>query len=235
MRKALVITAVVVLVLGLGTFGLYQLTNSRTYQLFGELVHRVETPEKVVALTLDDGPTDLAPEVLRSLADLGVPATFYLNGNDLAARPHLGRQIRAAGHELGNHSYSHQRMALVGPEFVRREVEDTDRELRAAGQDGEITFRPPFGKKLWTLPSYLAEHDRVTVMWDVEPDSGTGHDAPAMVRAALEQTRPGSIILMHVMYPGRAPSRAALPGIVTGLRQQGYRFVTVSQLLKLRK
>ncbi|SDM48513.1 polysaccharide deacetylase family protein [Allokutzneria albata] len=235
MRKALVITAVVVLVLGLGTFGLYQLTNSRTYQLFGELVHRVETPEKAVALTLDDGPTDFTPEVLRTLAELGVPATFYLNGNDLVARPHLGRQIRAAGHELGNHSYSHQRMALVGPEFVRREVEDTDRELRTAGQDGEITFRPPFGKKLWTLPSYLAEHDRVTVMWDVEPDSGTGHDAPTMVRTALAETRPGSIILMHVMYPNRAPSRAAIPGIVTGLRRQGYRFVTVSQLLKLGK
>ncbi|WP_344879383.1 polysaccharide deacetylase family protein [Allokutzneria multivorans] len=235
MRKAVVITAVVLLVAGIGVLGLYQLTNSRTYQLFGELVHRVETQEKVVALTLDDGPTDLAPEVLRGLAELRAPATFYLNGNDLAARPELGKQIRAAGHELGNHSYSHQRMALVGPEFVRREVEDTDRELRAAGQDGEITFRPPFGKKLWTLPSYLAEHDRVTVMWDVEPDSGVDHDAATIVRNTLEQTRPGSIILMHVMYPGRARSRAAIPGIVTGLREQGYRFVTVSELLKLRK
>ncbi|WP_086824822.1 polysaccharide deacetylase family protein [Allokutzneria sp. NRRL B-24872] len=235
MRKALVITAVVVLIAGIGVFGLYQLTNSRTYQLFGELVHRVQTPEKVVALTLDDGPTDLAPEVLRQLAELRVPATFYLNGSDLAARPHLGKQIRVAGHELANHSYSHQRMALVGPEFVRREVEDTDRELRAAGQDGEITFRPPFGKKLWTLPSYLAEHNRVTVMWDVEPDSGVDHDAATIVRTTLEQTRPGSIILMHVMYPSRAQSRAAIPGIVSGLREQGYRFVTVSELLKLGK
>ncbi|MFB9904025.1 polysaccharide deacetylase family protein [Allokutzneria oryzae] len=235
MRKALTITAVVALTLGLGTFGLHELTNSRSYQLFGELVNRVETQEKVVALTLDDGPTDFTPEVVRTLGELGVPATFYLNGSDLLARPHLGGQIREAGHELGNHGFSHQRMAFVGPEFVRREIEDTDRALRASGQSGEITFRPPYGKKLWTLPSYLAEHNRTTVMWDVEPDSGTTYDAEAMVRIALEQTRPGSIILMHVMFGSRAASRAAIPGIVAGLHERGYRFVTVSELLKLEK
>jgi peptidoglycan/xylan/chitin deacetylase (PgdA/CDA1 family) len=127
-----------------------------------------------------------------------------------------------AGHEVGNHTATHRRMVLVGGGTVAEEI----------GYDDEITFRPPYGKKLVALPRYLADHDRTTVMWDVEPDSGAS-DADAIVRTALEETRPGSIILLHVMYPARESSLAAVPGIVEGLRAEGYRFVTVSELLAM--
>jgi peptidoglycan/xylan/chitin deacetylase (PgdA/CDA1 family) len=137
-----------------------------------------------------------------------------------------------AGHEVGNHTATHRRMVLVGGGTVAEEIERTDDAIRAAGYDDEITFRPPYGKKLVALPRYLADHDRTTVMWDVEPDSGAS-DADAIVRTALEETRPGSIILLHVMYPARESSLAAVPGIVEGLRAEGYRFVTVSELLAM--
>src|SRR5690349_23405390 len=89
-----------VIVLAL-TVGGYQLMNSRTYQLAGRLVDRVDTAQRVVALTFDDGPSEHTPEVLRTLADADVPATFYLNGRDLAAHPDHGAAIAAAGHEIG--------------------------------------------------------------------------------------------------------------------------------------
>ncbi|MGW5388156.1 polysaccharide deacetylase family protein [Nocardia sp. NPDC003963] len=222
-----VIALVAVLVV---VFGGYYLMNSRTYQLAGRLVDRVDTTEKVVALTLDDGPSERAPEVLEQLATAGIPATFYLNGRDLAARPELGRAIVAAGHEIGNHTYNHRRMVLVSSETVAEEVEGTDREIRAAGYQGDITFRPPYGKKLWNLPSYLADHDRTTVTWDVEPEDGntTTED---LVAATVDQVRPGSIVLLHTMYASGAASRAAIGPIAAKLHAQGYRFVTVSALL----
>lgn len=211
--------------------GGYFLMNSRTYQLAGRLVDRVETSEKVVALTLDDGPADRGGEVLGLLAEAGVPATFYLNGGDLAARPELGRAIAAAGHELGNHTYTHRRMVLVSPETVADEVERTDAEIRRTGYRGEITFRPPYCKKLWALPDYLSDHDRTTVTWDVEPEA-TADTAEGMVAAATGQVRPGSIILLHTMFASGTASRAAIVPIVRALRADGYQFVTVSELLK---
>ncbi|MFC4375922.1 polysaccharide deacetylase family protein [Nocardia halotolerans] len=229
MRRWLIGAAVgLVVVLGVAG-GLYVLMNSRTYQLAGRLVDRVETDEKLVALTFDDGPTERTPEVLRMLAELRVPATFYLVGGDLAAHPEYGAAIVAAGHEIGNHTYTHRRMVLVSGDTVREEIERTDSEIRRTGYQGPITFRPPYGKKLWALPDYLSEHDRTTVTWDVEPDSAGGAGRDAIVGDTLDRTRPGSIVLLHVMHG--TESAAAVPGIVHGLRAQGYQFTTVSALL----
>ncbi|WP_280460917.1 polysaccharide deacetylase family protein [Nocardia carnea] len=210
--------------------GGYFLMNSRTYQLAGRMVDRVKTDEKVVALTLDDGPSEHAGEVLDLLAGADIPATFYLNGRDLAARPELGRAIADAGHEIGNHTYNHRRMVLVSSGTVADEVERTDTEIRNTGYQGDITFRPPYGKKLWTLPKYLSDHNRTTVTWDVEPEAGNS-SADAIVAATLDRVRPGSIILLHTMFGSGAASRAAIGPIVEKLRADGYRFVTVSELI----
>jgi peptidoglycan-N-acetylglucosamine deacetylase len=217
-------------VVALATSG-YWLVNSRSFQLAGRLVERIDTTEKIVALTLDDGPGPMAPDVLQILAEAGIPATFYLNGRDLAAHPDFGRTIAAAGHEIGNHTYSHRRMVFVSPDTVAEEVQRTDDEIRRTGYRGPITFRPPYGKKLWTLPKYLADHDRTTVTWDIEPDSADDANADQIVAETVDAVRPGSIILLHVMYEGRAASRAAIPPIVAALRSDGYRFVTVSDLI----
>lgn len=211
--------------------GLYVLMNSRTYQIAGRIVPRVDTSDKVVALTLDDGPTEHTSEILRLLADAAIPATFYLIGSDLAAHPEYGAAIAAAGHEIGNHSYHHNRMVLTTSGTVRDEVERTDAEIAKTGYHGPITFRPPFGKKLFALPWYLSRHDRTAVMWDVEPDSGKNATADEIVAETLDAVRPGSIILLHTMYGSGAASRAALPRLVSELRVRGYAFVTVSQLL----
>ncbi|QLY27654.1 polysaccharide deacetylase family protein [Nocardia huaxiensis] len=230
-RRLLIGTALAVVVAILTCWGLYVLMNSRTYQVAGRIVARVETTEKVVALTLDDGPTERTPQILQALADAGIPATFYLIGSELAAHPEQGAAIARAGHEIGNHTYNHRRMVLVGPATVRDEVERTDAEIAETGYRGPITFRPPNGKKLFALPRYLSDHDRTTVMWDVEPDSGKSATADEIVAETLARVRPGSIILLHAMYPAGDPSLAAIPRIAAGLRAEGYRFVTVSRLL----
>jgi len=218
----------------LGLRGLWRLTKSPGTQVLGTLVPRVETSERVVALTFDDGPVPaVLDDVLDMLRVLDVHATFFVTGSELSAAPGAGSRLVQAGHELGNHSYSHSRMVLKTPWFVSREIERTDQLIRAAGYSGEIFFRPPFGKKLFVLPWYLWRTGRTSVTWDVDADSTAGKGVAAMSIAgrAAERVRPGSIVLFHIWYPERSASRAAVPLLVRTLRDRGFRFVTVGQLL----
>lgn len=225
-KKLAAVAAALVL---LAAWGGYELINARTFQLAGTLVHRVETTEKVVALTFDDGPGEQTPEIIDALA--GAPATFFVVGSELREHPEHAAALVRAGHQLGNHTYTHRRMVFVSEATVAAELEPTDALIRAAGQRGDIPFRPPTGKKLLTLPRYLAGRGTVTVMWDVEPDSGRTPTASQLVAEVREQVRPGSIVLLHPWYASGAETRAAIAGIVAGLRADGYRFVTVAELL----
>src|SRR5215475_7640909 len=108
--KALLVIVVAVVA---ATAAAYKVSKSRTFQFFGDIIPRVNTRQKVVALTFDDGPTPgLTEEVLSILNEEGVKATFFVIGEDLERNLEEGRKIVAAGHELGNHSYSHKRMVL---------------------------------------------------------------------------------------------------------------------------
>jgi peptidoglycan/xylan/chitin deacetylase (PgdA/CDA1 family) len=217
-----------------GFLGLRLLASARTFQLFGKVVAHVETSERRVALTFDDGPTPALVDSLRHvLSARGVHATFFVIGGALAEAPHTGRQLVAAGHELGNHSYTHRRMVLRSPGFVRSEIERTDLLIRAAGHRGAISFRPPYGDKLVVLPWYLHRTDRTTIMWDVEPDSypQVAATADGIVRHVLDRVRPGSIIILHVWYPGRATSLAAVGPLIDSLHARGYRVGSVRELL----
>ncbi|GHH34219.1 polysaccharide deacetylase family protein [Lentzea cavernae] len=234
-RKPTIITAVGLTLTLAAALSLWKVSSARTFQFFGDLVDRVETNEKVVALTFDDGPDPAgAQQVLDVLAAENVPATFFLMGRDLAKHPDLGRQIARAGHEIGNHTYTHQRMVGVLPGTVAKEIEDTDAEIRKTGYSGDIHFRPPHGKKLFALPHYLRQHGRTTVMWDVEPDSEGTPAAQEIAQQTLKRTKPGSIILLHPMYGAREQTRQALEPVITGLKERGYRFLTVSALLDRR-
>lgn len=214
----------------------YRLMNSRTFQLFGALVSRVNTQEKVVALTFDDGPSERTDEILGILHELDVKATFFLVGSSIAKFPEETKRITEAGDEIGNHTYSHNPMVFRSMLFISGEIEKTDALIRQAGYRGEILFRPPNCKKLILLPYYLMRHGRTTITWDLEPNSYPDVDSSPdnIVKYVLDNAKPGSIILLHVMYDSQGHSIGAIPGIVDGLRAKGYTFVTVSDLLNFK-
>ncbi|MFL6244604.1 MAG: polysaccharide deacetylase family protein [Thermoanaerobaculia bacterium] len=231
--KRILLSLVIALAALAGTFAY---SKSRTHQLFGTIVPRVETDRKVVALTFDDGPTSYAADEI--LAALGsTKATFFLTGSGIQECPGVAPRLIAAGDEIGNHTWSHNRMLLKSPSYIAKEIESTDRVIRAAGWQGPILFRAPYGKKLVGLPWYLARHDRIHITWDVEPnrDPAVDRHADRIVADVLANARPGSIILLHPWYHGREATRAAIAPIIAGLRSRGYDFVTVSELLALRK
>ena len=227
---------VCIVVMALGAYSAWRLSKSRSFQLFGGMVDHVETLQPTVALTFDDGPVPgYTEEVLAILHETGVRATFLVVGQSAEQNTDQAQQIVAEGHELGNHSYSHQHMIGRSYAFVRDEIERTDELIRAAGYRGDIHFRPPYGKRLIILPYYLWVTGRSTLYFDVEPESyaEVARDADHIVEHMLDNASPGSIILLHVMARSRSTTREALPRIIDGLLAQGYTFVTVSELLAL--
>jgi peptidoglycan/xylan/chitin deacetylase (PgdA/CDA1 family) len=229
--RILVLSVAVALVVPLSA---WKLSKSRTLQCFGGMVPRVDASAPVVALTFDDAPSSsYTEEVLSVLHEHGVRATFFVTGQALEEHMAAGRSIVEAGHELGNHSYSHQHMILKSYCFIQREIERTDRLIREAGYEGDIHFRSPYGKRLIILPYYLHQTGRLNIFFDVEPESdpAIAADADRIVDHVVRGVRPGSIVLLHVMAEGRVESRKALPGVIQGLQARGYSFVTVSELL----
>ena len=214
------------------TYVSFRISRTRRLQLVGRIVTHVETRDSVIALTFDDGPAPAyADSLLAVLRSERARATFFVIGSELERYPEVGRRIVTDGHVLGNHTWSHPRMVGLSPARVRREVEDTDRQIRRAGGRGTIYFRAPYSHKLLLLPWYLHRTGRTNVSWNVEPDGVAESSAEGIVRQVLDEARPGSIILLHPWYPSRETTRQALPGIMRGLRARGYDLVTVPELL----
>jgi len=214
---------------------LWALSKSRTIQLFGDILNRVDTTEKVVALTFDDGPMPGQTQaILKILQDNDVKASFFLVGEAVNAHSTETELIIQAGHEVGNHSYTHQRMVLKSSAFVSDEIDKTNDALRKAGAEGPIHFRPPYGKKLVVLPYYLWKNDVLSITWDVEPETygQISKDSLKISQHVINSVKPGSIVLLHVMFKSRAASMNAVPEIIKGLKARGYRFVTISKLLE---
>lgn len=233
-RPRTVIALGILCVLLAVTFAFFKISRARCFSLVGEAICHVETNAPMVALSFDDGPTPQgvawASAVLRPA---GAHATFFLIGGDVEGNEPLVRRLLTEGDEVGNHSFSHLRMALHSSAFYDEEIMRTDAALRRAGVPSPSLFRPPFGKKLIGLPLALARHGYRMIMWDVEdpPDAATAQD---YANGILADARPGSIILMHIMYPGNRVAREALPLVVRGLQARGLTIVTVGELLRQR-
>src|SRR5690606_66327 len=123
MKKKLIIA---VLLLALICAGLFQVTKLRTFQLFGGLTYQAETKEKVIALTFDDGPSKNVDQLLPLLDEYKAKATFFLIGDEIDKHPEEAIKLVEAGHQIGNHTYSHKRMVLKSPSFIEEEIEKTD-------------------------------------------------------------------------------------------------------------
>ncbi len=226
----LVVTRITILLCG---FLLFQISKSRTFQFFGGLTARVNTKQKVVALTFDDAPSPYVNKVLAILKEKQIKATLYEIGKAIEQYPEEARSIVEEGMEVGNHSYSHERMVLKSLSFINTEIQNTNRLIKSSGYQGEITFRPPNGKKLFGLPWYLLQHNIKTIMWDIEPDTYVTGNSDTIVKYTLSHVQPGSIVLLHPFCDKEfVADREALPKIIEGLLSKGYRFVTISELLK---
>jgi peptidoglycan/xylan/chitin deacetylase (PgdA/CDA1 family) len=234
-RRRLLVGGVLAVVLLLAAvFAVFEISRARCFSLVGEAICHVETNAPLVALSFDDGPTpDGVAWASAVLRPSHAHATFFAIGGEIPGHEALIRGLLAEGHEVGNHSFSHVRMAMHSDAFYDDEIMRTDVLLRGAGVAAPNLFRPPYGKKLIGLPLALERHHYRMIMWDVE-DPLDAQTPQAYADAVVREARRGSIILMHVMYSGNRIARAALPLVVRGLEARGLRIVTVGELLRHR-
>lgn len=208
------------------------LVTSLNFQIFGELVNHVDTKEKIVALTYDDGPN---PPYTNQLLELferhQIKATFFVIGKTLEKYPETAHLILSKGHELGNHSYSHKPMIFKNPWTIWSEIEKTDNLLRQIGVTKEIHFRAPFARKFIVLPYILAKLHKKNILWNVNSKDYETTDTEIIERNMLEHVSPGSIILMHDGGGERSRTVVATEMLVKKLQEKGYTFKTVSELI----
>lgn len=191
------------------------------------------TTEKLVALTFDDGPEpDHTPRFLDALDEARVPATFFLVGRHLE-RHHALVRGRLDRHEVGNHTWTHADLATLDLAAARGELERTHEAIRRYTGRVATLMRPPYGHLGGSTVLAADTMGYDIALWSHQMREHAFAGAPAaQARDLIDTVRPGSIVLAHDTGDARRlNSLAALPTLVTGLREKGYRFVTLSELL----
>lgn len=227
----------VIVIASLVTIATFYLCNklARTpkLQIIGELITQIHTPEKVVALTYDDGPSpEHTNQLLTLLERLQVKATFFVVGEKIEENPEILKSIVEQGHELGNHSYSHPEMIWKMPGFIKSEIEKTDQLLRQLGVQQEIHFRSPFGIKFLILPYFLNKMKKKNIMWNVDPKDYQASSPEEISDYVIKNVVPGSIILLHDFERVDSPTIPATEVMIQKLQAKGYKFKTVSELIQ---
>ncbi|MEZ2225553.1 MULTISPECIES: polysaccharide deacetylase family protein [unclassified Microcoleus] len=197
--------------------------------------NRADTEDKVVAITYDDGPyPPYTNQLLDVLDRYQVKATFFEIGRNIEKHPEIVPRIIARGDELANHSYSHKDMMFKPREFLLAEISKTDKLLRDLGvKQDSISFRPPWGRRFLVLSYLLSQMHKKLIMWDVDSqDYEKTHTVEDIANQVINHVRSGSIVVMHDGGGDRSKTVAATEIIVKTLQSQGYKFKTVSELLK---
>lgn len=185
---------------------------------------------KYAALTFDDGPSGrFTRQLLDGLKERDAKATFLLCGYRIREYPQEAERIVQEGHEVGNHGFSHKNMQAMSHRQIAQEIMDTQALLPPGAA---VHFLRPPGGCCSTAVSQVAEARQLAILsWSVDPKDWATDDTAAIVESVCRQTKDGDIILLHDMSDSSV--QAALQ-IIDRLSRQGYRFVTVSELARLR-
>jgi peptidoglycan/xylan/chitin deacetylase (PgdA/CDA1 family) len=209
--------------------------RGRSSTFFGPSVYRGDRSRAALALTFDDGPSESTPRLLEILAGYGIPATFFMCGKNVRRCPEIARAVTAAGHEVGNHSDTHPRFDFCPPQFIYREIASAQDTIRETTGVTPRLFRAPFGVRWFGLRSAQRHLGLLGVMWTV-----LGHDwnwpAERVSSRLIQRAANGAVLCLH---DGRevqpAPDvRVTLDAVkfaIPILKERGFRFETVSQIL----
>ncbi|SEO28000.1 polysaccharide deacetylase family protein [Propionispora vibrioides] len=199
-----------------------------------QTISGVSTTDKVVALTIDDGPHyKVTPQILTILKEKQVRATFFVLGENVEHCPQIFAQEVADGHEIGTHTYSHKTLSKLSPQKLSEEFDKAEKVIRTTAPKPTL-FRPPGGFYNSQVLALAHQKGYQVVLWSVDPQDWNRPPTQEVIDKVLKEVKPGSIILLHDgQYP--LPTPQALGVIIDRLRERGYEFVTVSELLQHRE
>ncbi|MEG4168683.1 MULTISPECIES: polysaccharide deacetylase family protein [unclassified Microcoleus] len=195
---------------------------------------KLDSQHKAIALTFDDGPwPTTTKQILDILKENNIKATFFWVGRYLQTYPEIGKQVAAAGHAIGNHTWNHQYIKY-NEDGAAREIDRTSSLIEELTGIQTSMFRPPGGILNNGLTAYAQKKNYAVVMWSADSfDWRTLTES--LIDNVMRQANSGGIVLMHDGGGNRARTVKALPDIIARLRKEGYSFVTVPELLQMQK
>lgn len=226
------------LIVGIG-FGLFTVFfDQAVFTRRGTIFH-VNSSEKLVALTFDDGPSPIwTPRILDALNRAGAKATFFMLGEHVVRYPQIARRVAQEGHEIGNHTYDHHVLLSYKRFELEKEILDAERAIKSVTGKTTRYFRPP---KAWLTTEekeWVKAMGYSVVLWTLNSKDWVNFDDKYIVRYILKHITPGDILLFHdsggvftTEGGNRNETVQAIPRLVRKLRERGYRCVTISELL----
>jgi len=209
--------------------------RGRSSQVFGPSVWRGSAARRAIALTFDDGPSESTPQILDILARFGVTATFFQCGANVKRLPEIARAIRNAGHEIGNHTYSHPPFYFRSPRFMEEELRLAQETIEEHTGTRPHWFRAPYGVRWFGVGEAQRRLNLMGVMWTV-----IGYDwkleSDAVVRQVAGRVANGAIVCLHDgrelrSQPDIGVTVEAVRRLVPLLLDQGFNFETIGRVI----
>ncbi len=237
LNKLLDITIVIILLMSISIYSMYPqaiytFSNNRTV-----IVSKGPKDEKILALSFDDGPhSKYTLEILDILKQYNIKATFFVLGKHAELYPEIISRQVAEGHEIGNHSYSHVNMKKASTKIIKEEFEKTQNIVYSISNTKPKVFRPPYGNYNDEVIKVVTSDDSSVVLWTFYQDSKdwSNPGVDKIVNTTLSKVQNGDIILFHdYVYKKESHTVEALKIIIPKLIDEGYKFVTMSELINI--
>jgi peptidoglycan-N-acetylglucosamine deacetylase len=197
--------------------------------------YTAKAANKVIALTFDDGPSQYTPQILAILKQHNIKATFFVLGESVKSYPNILQETFAAGNVIGNHTYYHSMLSTLTAAQIAGEIKKTNAIIFDTIQIYPKLFRPPYGVCPTQCKNVFTQLGFTKIMWDYMPGDWDIKNTSADIIASkvIQHANSGAIIVLHDGGGDRTKTVAALPIIITTLKNEGYQFVTVSELLRI--
>lgn len=220
------------------SFIIYEYSKAdTTSNNYGMIIKNGSKEKKVIALTFDDGPhPKYTSEILDILDEYDVKATFFVLGKFAEAYPDIIRRQWEEGHEIGNHTYSHINIKKASKDNLQKEYKKTQEIVYSVTNSKPKLFRPPYGSFDEKTIDIVEKSNSVIVLWSYKQDSKdwSNPEVNKIVNTTLSNIENGDIILFHdYIYYNESHTVEALKKIIPELKNRGYEFVTISELINL--
>lgn len=192
---------------------------------------RFQTEERVVALTFDDGPHPVATEkILDLLEGYDARATFFVIGQNAVYYPDVLRAIKDGGHEIANHTFTHNALFQEQKEEIKAEIEKAEDVILSVCQKKTTLFRPPEGCISENVLSAADELGYDVILWSIDTKDWAHTSKREIINNVKKNVKPGCIILFHDYISGESHTLEALEELLPYLSDLGYSFKTISEI-----
>lgn len=183
-----------------------------------------QTTDTGVHLTFDDGPHPSATnKALAILERYGVQGTFFLLGKEVGAHASLAREILAAGHEIGNHSFTHRNLMFCSKKTIHAEISQASEAIKLATGKEPALFRPPYGYFDYRTVHAAANQGKKTVMWTLDVGDFRSRSPQSTVDATARRLQHGSILLLHDNPLTACRIHELLPRLLDAILERGFK------------